>query len=87
MRLLHCPLPLPHLESAAASASNQALFCDTSFNTATCKNCTGNVRLMRRSKDQDNNRFALSGKLADVCAALDALAAQEIRNAWRVATH
>lgn len=86
MHFLHCPLPLPHLESAAASASNQALFCDTSFNTATCKNCTGNVRLMRRSKDQDNNRFALSGKLADVCAALDALAAQEIRNAWRVAT-
>ncbi|MFZ7321223.1 hypothetical protein [Comamonas jiangduensis] len=42
---------------------------------------------MRRSKDKDSNRFALSGKLADVCAALDALAAQEMRNTWRVAAH
>ena len=87
MHFLHCPLPLPHIETARTSASNQNTFCDVSLRTVTCKTCTGNVRLMRRSKDKDSNRFALSGKLADVCAALDALAEQEMRNTWRVAAH
>ena len=88
MHLLHCPQPLPPLESVTtAFASNQASFHEISACAAPCESCTGNVRLMRRSKDQDGNRFALSGKLADVCAALDALAAQETRNARRIAAH
>lgn len=85
MQVLHCPLPLPRLESAAL-ASNQALF-GVAPPYMDGHACHANVRLMRRSKEVDGNRFALSGKLADVCAALDALAEQEMRNAWRIAAH
>lgn len=44
--------------------------------TAAC-NHQGNVRLLRRRHDADGTRFALAGKLADVCRTLDWMAAQE----------
>lgn len=89
MHFTYCTLPLARLPNAITAASNEAqLGCLESTPTLQQAHIhQGNVRLMRRTKDMDNTCFALSGKLADVCAALDALAAQETRNAWRVATH
>lgn len=87
MQLLHCNLPLTRIDAASDAASNQTTFTDIPYVPLDCNAYSGNVRLMRRTKDGDNQRFALSGKLADVCAALDELAAQETRNAWRIAMH
>lgn len=88
MQMLHYSLPLSPLECATASASNQSHYSPRLKQegaTLCLGTPAGNVRFMRRLKDSDSNCFALSGKLSDVCAALDALAAQETRNAWRCA--
>jgi len=85
MQFFYCELPLPRISPAAHKASNQARFIDLPAHMVDRQVCTGNVRLMRRMKDADNSRFVLSGKLGDVCAALDELAAQEQNNIWRVA--
>ena len=82
MPFLHCPLPLASLTIAATGAANaDTLNQPPATSLEIC--CTENVRLMRRSQDCDTTRFALAGKLADVCAALDELAAQEIYQARR----
>ena len=77
MSLIYCPLPLPALHGAAPIASN-----DPDWKTGTSLQvmqltCHSNVRLLRRTKENDASRFVLSGRLADVCAALELLAAQE----------
>lgn len=81
MTMLHCELPLPRSTCRPWVASNQDQFHTLSMS------CHGNVRLMRRPKDTDRARFALSGKLSDVCAALAALEAQEARNRLRCAAN
>ena len=84
MTTIFVDLPLQHLQFAhTLRASNDAVFhCATGLTQPTC---AGNVRLLRRAQDQDHARFVMSGKLADVCAALDALAKQEVRQSWRCA--
>lgn len=86
MQLIYCDLPLHRVHHAQLHASNQAhlVVLPAPLNDAAAM-ANQHVRLMRRATDMDSTRFALSGKLADVCAALDQLAAQETRNAWRVA--
>lgn len=84
MHLIHCTLPLECLPQAIDCASNDSqlnALATPDFDISTASN----VRLMRRAKDTDSARFVLSGKLADVCAALDALAAEENRKARRFA--
>lgn len=85
MRLFHCELPLPRIAQVHQTACNQARFSSQSNDSVVPNIGTGNVRLMHRAKDFGNTRFVLSGKLADVCAALDAMAAQEQHSTWRVA--
>lgn len=84
MRLSYCTLPLARLPRTVDCASN-----DYSLNAMPTSqmdvSATSNVRLLRRAKDTDSARFVLSGKLADVCAALDVLAAEENRKSRRVA--
>lgn len=88
MPLIFCELPLRRVEHAAFQASNQEPLKEEPMQQVAGTVMAGpNVRLMRRAQDMDSSRFVLSGKLADVCAALDQLAAQETRNAWRVALH
>lgn len=62
---------------------------DASFACSSCMTYEqlqhSNVRLLRHPKEQDCARFVLSGKLADVCAALDEMAALEKSNALRYA--
>lgn len=88
MQTMICTLPLVRIPIAPLVACNDDQFQEHATPTrhahAACK---ANVRWMCRSKDIDCNRFALSGKLADVCAALDELAAQEVRNAWKCASY
>lgn len=85
MQFFYCDLPLPRINPASHTACNQARYINLPEQLADRQASSGNVRLMRRMKDFDNSRFVLSGKLVDVCAALDELAAQEQHNTWRVA--
>lgn len=85
MPLTHCELPLRRVRPAHLRASNQDQLLGLPAPLNDAAMASNNVRLMRRAKDSDTTRFALSGRLADVCAALDQLAAQENRSAWRVA--
>lgn len=85
MQFFYCELPLPRINPASHTACNQARYINLPEQLADRQASSGNVRLMRRTKDFDNSRFVLSGKLVDVCAALDELAAQEQHNTWRVA--
>ncbi|GEM_PF-1276494 len=90
MTTLHCELPLPRSTCRPRVASNQDQFHALTMSLPPSSACHGNVRLMRRPKDTDRARFALSGKLADVCAALEALealAAQEARHRLRCAAN
>lgn len=87
MTTLHCELPLPRSTCRPRVASNQDQFHAPTTPLPASSACHGNVRLMRRPKDTDRARFALSGKLADVCAALEALAAQEARHRLRCAAN
>lgn len=87
MTTLHCELPLPRSTCRPRVASNQDQFHALTMSLPPSSACDGNVRLMRRPKDTDRARFALSGKLADVCAALEALAAQEARHRLRCAAN
>lgn len=82
MHLIYCKLPLNRVHSFCGVASNDSRAITLHPISDEAGN-PSNVRLMRRAKDNDSTRFALSGKLVDVCAALDQLAAQETRNAWR----
>ena len=81
MHFFYCQLPLLRIQPLATKASNDEPLNTTLDFVTQAITATSNVRLMRRGKDQGSTRFALSGKLADVCAALDQLAAQETRNA------
>lgn len=85
MHLIYCELPLPRVNHIAPVASNENNLSRATFSMAYAVAANSNVRLMRRPKESDNTRFVLSGKLSDVCAALDQLAAQETRNTWRCA--
>lgn len=87
MTTLHCELPLPRSTCRPRVASNQDQLHALTMPQPASSACHGNVRLMRRPKDTDRARFALSGKLADVCAALEALAAQEARHRLRCAAN
>ncbi|WP_368921538.1 hypothetical protein [Comamonas aquatica] len=87
MTTLHCELPLPRSTCRPRVASNQDQFHALTMSLRPSSACHGNVRLMRRPKDTDRARFALSGKLADVCAALEALAAQEDGHRLRCAAN
>ena len=83
MHVIYCQLPLNRVKQVRLIASNDAQILAAPQATCVAVAAHSNVRLMCRSKDGDNTRFALSGKLSDVCAALDQLAAQETRNALR----
>lgn len=88
MNTIFARQPLPRLDQwALACAANDATFTDPIVprKPQASLACNGNVRLLRRAKEQDRTRFVMSGKLSDVCAALDALAALEQRQAWRYA--
>ena len=87
MTTLHWELPLPRSTCRPRVASNQDQVHGLTMSLPPSSACHGNVRLMRRPKDTDRARFALSGKLADVCAALEALAAQEARHRLRCAAN
>lgn len=84
MRVSYCHLPLARLHQAVDCASNDPVLA-TDVVWPVNISCASNVRLLRRVHDADSARFVLSGKLADVCAALDMLAAEEGRMARRVA--
>lgn len=85
MPLIYCELPLRPIAHCQVEASNQPhLDCLALPDLRIAMN-SPNVRLTRHTQEIDDARFVLSGKLADVCAALDHLAAQEQRNAWRAA--
>lgn len=88
MQLLLCTLPLPRQFPTPAFASNADQLQRSAglSNSATHTTLHGNVRWMQSPQNTDPQRIALSGKLSDVCAALDELAAQEIRNIWRTAS-
>lgn len=88
MQLSFCPLPLPRVSASVALASNACQFHPTkaSHSTMGCQALHSNVRWMQRPQNTDIRRIALSGKLSDVCAALDELAAQERYGAWRTAS-
>lgn len=85
MPLIYCKLPLLRVNFSSVCASNQEQWHYTELRTVNCASTPSNVRLMRRPKEADSTRFVLSGKLGDVCAALDQLAAQESLNALRMA--
>ena len=83
-----CTLPLARLPLASSVASNADKFNEPRIHTQpTQATCKVNVRWLCHSQDTDCHRFALSGRLADVCAVLDELAAQEVRNAWKCASY
>ena len=87
MQRLICTLPLARVPQASLVASNDDQLHTNESPLCVATACTAHVRWMCRAKDAGSNRFALSGKLADVCAVLDELAAQEVRNAWRCASY
>lgn len=90
MTVINLLLPLPFsrlVRNTSPIAANDAAF-DSLWNatsTATIENlkASNQVRLLRHAKEQDTNRFALTGKLSDVCAALDELAQLEEDNMRR----
>lgn len=71
MSMTFCQLPLSRI-TTATMASNEAHFLPQAL--------PHNVRLLRRAHDPDCTHFAMSGRLSDVCAALEQLAEQEQRN-------
>lgn len=83
MPLKHCTLPLPYVGNPLILASNQTLHPKTPDIPAI--RGYGNVRVMRPSTDAHNTCFALCGKLADVCAALEVMAAKEHLQSMRCA--
>ena len=87
MQRLICTLPLARVPQASLVASNDDQLHTGESALCTATSCAAQVRWMCRAKDAGSSRFALSGKLADVCAALDELAAQEVRNAWRCVSY
>ena len=88
MQHVICTLPLARLPLASSVASNADQFNDPYIPTQpTQSTCKANVRWLRHAQDTDCHRFALSGRLADVCAVLDELADQEVRNAWKCASY
>lgn len=90
MIVMNLLLPTSHLDMhVCRTAANDPTF-GNQWKAITAANieshaCKVHVRLLRRAKEQDCTRFALTGKLSDVCAALDELAALEQRNACRCA--
>lgn len=83
MRLMHCALPLTYVARPMTCASNQPL--PLSKPATLGLSGHSNVRMMRPSLDTNSTCFALSGKLSDVCAALEAMAATERLQAMRCA--
>ena len=71
MSMTFCQLPRSRI-TTATMASNEAHFLPQAL--------PHNVRLLRRAHDPDRTRFVMSGRLSDVCAALEQLAEQEQRN-------
>jgi hypothetical protein len=71
MSMTFCQLPMSRI-TTATMASNEAHFLPQAL--------PHNVRLLRRAHDPDRTRFVMSGRLSDVCAALEQLAEQEQRN-------
>lgn len=86
--LVFCKLPLQSIPRYTSHAANQACMDIARASTPPFfwGNECSNVRLLRRQHDPDRTRFALSGKMADVCQALDALAARELAHNARLAT-
>ena len=84
MRLSYCHLPLARVPQVVDCASNDASQLATAVGPMDISRAS-NVRLLRSTQESDSARFVLAGKLADVCAALDLLAAEETRIARRVA--
>ena len=86
--LVFCQLPLQSVPGYASHAANQAhlVTAITHAPTSLWGNQCSNVRLLRRQHEPDQTRFALSGKMADVCQALEALAARELAHNTRLAS-
>ena len=81
MPMTFCPLPLPFVATAPDTVASN----DSQLHiAATQMPAHGNVRMLRRAHEADNTRFVLSGKLSDVCAALEQLVNQEQRYATAV---
>lgn len=73
MSLTYCHLPLPTRPATSLGAAANAA------HWLPCRpQLPGNVRLLTPLPEPlHNTRFVLSGRLSDVCAALDHLASQE----------
>lgn len=78
--LVFCPLPLKRLSDQQRHAANHELLDCIALDAGTPRpsHKLSNVRLLRCKHDPDQARFALSGKMADVCQALDIMAAREL---------
>lgn len=76
--LVFCKLPLQSVPGYAPHAANQAHMATATTPALTYlwSNKCSSVRLLRRQHEPDQTRFALAGKMADVCQALDALAVE-----------
>ena len=95
MTMFHCPLPLART-ARPGHAANHEVFHDPAISPApqppgltlvrATQPLAHNVRLLRNHRSSDRALFALSGKLSDVCAALDQLARQEALYGMRRAT-
>ena len=83
MQPMICTLPLVRLPlaSLAVPASNADHFLEHNRPESKSACFKPSVRWIYRSQDMNSNGFALSGKLADVCAVLDELIDLEVRNA------
>lgn len=80
------PMPLPTLDRlSAGNAANDAFYFAACLPSAASLS-NARVRMLKHNEEMDGTRFVLSGKLSDVCAALDQLAALEQHNAWRCAS-
>lgn len=78
LRLIPCQLRSLPIPGAARPAANQRYFRTPLRDvSAPAPACLTQVRLLRRAQETDRNRFVLSGRLADVCQALDHMLAQE----------
>lgn len=73
MTVFFCPLPLPTVCPHPRRAANTEQLHPLA--------AVGNVRLLRRAHEADTSRFVMSGRLADVCQALERLASEEMRRA------
>lgn len=82
MLLTYCHLPLPAQAALRQqTAANTQPWC-TQPDTA---QWPGNVRLLTRQPERLNcTRFVLSGRLSDVCAALEQMVTQEQLHARRL---